>query len=175
MTKRKQNRLALTCVIALAAGWAFCSATYGEKPDSQPKLRIGTYKSYVLAVAYYRSDMFKKQMADLSAQIEQAKTDGKTELLKQLNAKSKALQQQAHGQLLGRTPIDNILAHMKDALPKIAQASGVEVISGKVAYHNPDVELLDITDAMVQQLNPSNETLEAIKTLMKHHSPVQTK
>ena len=175
MTKRKQNLLALTCAIALAAGWAFCSATYGEKPDSQPKLRIGTYKSYVLAMAYYRSEVFQEQMADLSAQTEQAKADGKAELLKQLKAKSKALQQQVHGQLFGRAPVDNILAHMKDVLPKIAKASGVEAISGKVAYHSPDVELLDITDALVQQLNPSDETLKAIKSMMKHHPPVQTK
>ena len=176
MTRRKRNVLALTCAIALAAGWALCSATYGEKLDSQPKLRIGTYKSYILAVAYYSSDMFKKQMSDIDAQIKQAEADGKAELLKQLNAKGRALQQRAHMQLRGLAPADNILAHMKDALPKIAQASGVEAISGKVAYHSPAVELLDITDALVGQLNPSEETLKAIKSMMKHHSsPMKTK
>ena len=174
MIKRKRNLLALTFVIALAAGWSFCSATYGEKSDIQTKLRIGTYKSYVLAVAYYRSDVFQQQMDDLSAQAERAKAHGKAELLKQLKAEGQALQQRAHGQLIGRMPIDNILAHMKDALPTIAQASGVEAISGNVDYHSPDVELVDITEAMVQQLNPSDETLEAIKDLMKHHSPVKT-
>ena len=111
MTKR--NLLALTFLIVLVSGWALCSATYGEKPDSHPKLRIGTYKSYVLALAYYRSDVFQKQMADLGTQTEQAKADGKTELLKRLKAKSNSLQQQVHGQLFGRAPIDNILAHMK--------------------------------------------------------------
>ncbi len=173
MTKR--NVLALTFVIALVAGWAFCPATYAEKPDSRAKLRIGTYKSYILAIAYYRSEAFQKQTADLNAQTEQAKADGKAELVEQLKAKTKALQQQAHRQVFGGEPIDSILTHMKDALPKIAQASGVEAISGKVAYHSPDVELLDITDALVQQLNPSDETLKAIESMMKHHSPVQTK
>ena len=173
MTQRKL--LALTFVIILVAGWAFCSATYGEKPDSHPKLRIGTYKSFVLALAYYKSDVFGKQMADLGAQTEQAKADGKAKLLKQLKAKSKSLQQQMQSQLFGRAPVDNILAHMKDALPKIAQDSGVGAIAGKVTYYSPDVELLDITDALVQQLNPSDETLEAIKYMMKHHPAVQAK
>jgi len=173
MKRRTRDLLALTFVIALVAGWAFCSATYAEKPDSRAKLRIGTYKSYILAIAYYRSEAFQKQTADLNAQTEQAKADGKTELVKQLKARTKTLQQQAHRQVFAGEPIDSILAHMKDALPEIAQASGVEAISGKVAYHSPAVELLDITDALVQQLNPSDETLEAIKYMMKHHPPVQ--
>lgn len=174
MTKRKLDLLGLTFVVVLASGWALCSATYGEKPDSEPRLRIGTYKSYVLAVAYYRSDMFQKQMADLSAQVEKAKAHGQAELLKQLKAQVLAAQQQAHGQLVGRAPVDNILAHIKDALPTVAQASGVEVISGKVDYHSLDVELVDITDTLVQQLDPSEATLEAIKAMMKHHSPAKT-
>ena len=173
MTRTKL--LALTFAVALAAGLAFCSATYGENPAPKSKLRIGTYKSYIIALAYYRSEVFQKQIADLSAQIEQAKADEKTELLKQLTAKSQALQQQVRGQLFGRAPVNNILANLKDALPGIAKASGVEIISGKVDYHSPDVELLDITDALVQQFNPSDETLEAIKSMGKHHSPVHTK
>ena len=173
MTKRKL--LVLTFVVVLLAGWALCSATYGEKPVSQPKLRIGTYKSYILALAYYRSDVFQKQMADLSVQIEQAKADGKDELLKRLKIKSSILQQQVRGQLSGRAPIDNVLAHMKDALPKVAQDSGVEAISNKVNYHSPDVELVDITDVLVGQLNPSDKTLEAIKYITKQHPPVKTK
>ncbi len=173
MTKRKL--LALTLAIVLLAGWALCSATYGEKPASHPKLRIGTYKSYILALVYYRSDVFQKQMAELSAQTEQAKADDKPELLKRLKIKSSILQQQARGQLSGRAPIDNVLAHIKDALPRVAQDSGVEAISSKVNYHSPDVELVDITDALVQQLNPSDRTLEAIKKIMKQHSPAKTK
>lgn len=171
----KRNLLALTFVISLAVGSALCSATYGEKPDSQPKLRIVIYKSYVLALAYYKSDVYKKQIVDLGVQAEQAKTDGKAELLKQAKSKSKSLKQQVQRQLFGRAPIDNILTLMKDALPKIAQDSGVAAISGTVAYHSPDVELLDITDALVGQLNPSDETLEAIKYMTKHHPPVQAK
>ena len=172
MTKRKL--LVLMFAVVLLAGLALCSVTYGEKPDSDPKLRIGTYKSYILALAYYRSDMFKKRVNDLGAKIKTAEDDGKTDLLKKLNTEGKVLQQQMRAQLSGRATVDNIVAHMKDALPKVARDSGVGAICGKVSYHSPDVELLDITDALVGQLNPSKETLEAIKSMTKQHRKYKT-
>ncbi len=85
------------------------------------------------------------------------------------------LQQQMRGQLSGRAPVDDIVVRVKDALPEIAQASGVEAIAGSLAYHSDDVELLDITDAMVQQFNPDEETLKAIKSMTKQHRKYKTK
>ena len=165
----------LTFAVVLLAGLSLCSATYGEKPASEPKLRIGTYEPYILALAYYKSDMFKTRVNELVSQIKAAEADGKTELHKKLNTEGMVLQRQKRAQLSGRAPVDNIVAQMKDALPEIAQASGVVAIAANLAYHSPDdVELLDITDAMVGQFNPSKETLRAIKTMTKQHEKYKT-
>ena len=168
MRKRKVSFWALILVIALICGWGLRSETYGDGPSAEPKLRIGTYVSQAVAIAYYRSELFNKQMADFKAESEKAKAEGRIDEARKLSGKSQALQKQAHRQVFGREPVGDILAYIEDDLPQIARDAAVQAIAGNVSYHGPGVQTVDITDALVQQFNPSAETLESIKNFRSH-------
>jgi len=83
-------------------------------------------------------------------------------------------QERLHAQVFSNAPIDDIVAGMKDALPDIARKAGVSALVPEVSYHDPAVDVVDVTDAMVQHFKPTDKTLGMI-TEMKKHPPLSYK
>ena len=101
---------------------------------AQPKPRIGVYDSRLVALAYYNSAEFRADR----------KNHGP------------ALQQLAHLQVFSNGSIPNITARLKDRLGTIAAQSNVAMIVSKwdIGYTAGDVELVDVTDALVAEFKP---------------------
>lgn len=158
-----------TAVLAGLAVFTTVGAGVPEEKTSGAKVRVGTFDSRAVAIAYVRSEAFDRHLKGLRAEYEKAKAAGDEKRVKELEAEGPAGQELVHKQGFGTWPVDNILAKIKGKIPKIAKQADVDVIVSKwnVVYQRPGVEFVDVTDLMVQPFDPDESTLQAIKELLK--------
>lgn len=132
-------------------------------------LRVGTFDSRALAMAYYRSAAFQVELKEMHAQLEKAKAEGDEQLARELAAEGPALQELIHKQGFGTWQVDNILEKIKAKMPEIAAKADVDVVVSKwnIFYQLPEVKFIDVTDLMVKPFDPSKETLTVIKEIQK--------
>jgi len=136
---------------------------------STSPVRVGTFDSRALALAYYRSDTFNRYIKELKAKHEKAKAAGDAKRVKKLEGEGEASQELAHKQGFGTWPVDNILKKISKEIPRIAKKSNVDVIVSKWAmtYQRPGVKFVDVTDLMVKPFNPDKKTQEVIREIRK--------
>src|ERR1043165_8822516 len=137
--------------IALAiVSLTFGTCALASPLTTEPPLRVGTIDSQSLVVAYYRSDVHAKVIADLRAQEKDAKANGDTARVKALNAEGGRIQDLAHQQLEGKAPVDSLVARIKPQIEAAATSAHVElVIEGRVLASPRQFELVDITDGVL--------------------------
>ena len=140
-----------------------------EGKTSKSILRVGTFDSRALAMAYYRTAEFVQYMQELRAEHEKAKAAGDEKRVKELEVKGSAQQELIHKQGFSTWPVDNILEKIKGKIPEIAKQADVNVIVCKwdIVYQQNGVEFIDVTDLMVNPFNPDEATLKIIKDIQK--------
>jgi hypothetical protein len=164
--------LVMCTILAEVVGFSGTLAT-GADPAKKP-MRVGTYDSRAVALAYYRkfyrSPEFTARMKTLEEARDAAKAAGDHEKAKKLEAEGKAEQEHSHSQVFGSAPIDDIVAKIKDQLPQIAKQAGVDMIVSKwsITYRSADAEVVDVTEPMAQLFHPDTETLKILRDLTKH-------
>jgi hypothetical protein len=131
----------------------------------QAKVRIGTYDSRAIAVAFAASKTMNDELKTMMRQRDEAKKAGDTKKVEELEHRGQEMQRRLHRQGFSGAPVDDILAKVKDQIPKVAADSNVAVIVAKPDYTAADVETVDVTDALVKLFDPSEKTLKTIKDL----------
>ncbi len=137
-----------------------------------PAVVVGTFDSRGVLFAYVGSDEFKSylsaRMVDVERALERAKAAGDEELVTMLNALGPAFQKRIHEQGFGTAPVDDILARIEDRFPGIAKKAGVDVIVSKwtLTYHSPAAKFVDVTDMIVAEFDPNEETLQGIREIV---------
>ena len=131
--------------------------------------RVGVFDSRAVVVAFAASDIHNKELKAKMAERDKAKAASDTERLSELEAWGSAHQEKFHRQGFGTASVDDILIHIKDDLPEIAKATGVDIIVSKwdVVYSTKDADVVDITDEIVKPFKPTAKTLKSIKSLRK--------
>lgn len=170
----KKETILICCTIAmlLTAMGFIIPTTQGSGAATQEKteaLRVGTFDSRGVAIAYGRSarpDCLLAKVAQLRKEHEQAKEEGDEERMKELEAQPPVLQEQIHNQVFSGAPIDDILALIKDDLPKVAEAANVMLIVSGVLHSSSGVILVDITKEMCAPFEPDDETQKIIKVIL---------
>jgi len=152
----------LICVVA-----ACFVAAPGCSADDGDGIRVGTFNTRAVALAWGRSDAFQDWVGDLRKRASEAEAAEDAELVEAIGSEAAAQQDRLHRQVFGDDPIDDVLERMLEALPGIAQAAGVDIIDDSLLYHGPSVELVDITDEMAAHWNPSEETVRMIGELLE--------
>jgi len=133
-----------------------------------PEIRVGTYDSRAVACAFYRSKANNQRLADLKARLKQAESAGNAEEAQRLKALPGQWQDLAHKQVFSDAPIPDIVERIADKLPKIQEDAGVDKIVDKRRNWNLFARRVDVTDAMVDLFNPTDDTREVISRLVKH-------
>ena len=182
MTTFTMTCAVVTVVLAGPGAWTTVGAQQSQEETTGSKVRVGTFDSRALAMAYYRSEAFKRHMYGLQAEYEQAKAAGDEKRVEELEAESSnplwpdsgwppspAQQALIHKQGFSTWPVDNILARIKDEIPEISRQADVEVIVSKwdLVYQRSGVEFVNVTDLMVKPFDPDEETLRIIKELQE--------
>lgn len=157
-------------VLLALAGLALAFDAPAEQPDKKntaTTMRVGTFDSRAVAIAYYRSEAFKKEMNALKKEYECAKTSGYQERVEELNKLGPAMQEDIRKQGFGTAPVDEILAKIEWELSGIAGYAGVDMILSKwdIAYQSPCLEFTDVTDLIVKLFEPDEQTREILAAL----------
>lgn len=164
----------LVSLVVLFNAHPACAAAPATAPaaPSANKVRIGTYDSRAVAVAFARSDLWKQQLAPKMDEQRQAKAAGDQKKLDELEAWGAAQQRRLHRQGFSNEPVDNILKLIADELPQVAQDSRVIAIVRQADWRDDgQVELIDVTDRLVQCFNPDEKTQKIIADL-RNRPPV---
>jgi len=144
-------------------------------PPKQMKTRVGIYDSRAVAVAYIHSEQFKKIMQAKMAEMKKAKTAGDEEKIKELDNWGKAQQAKVHRQGFSTAPVDDILEHIKDNLPQIAEDANVITLVSKwdkkTLKQYKSAELVDVTAMIVTPFGPCEKVLKTIDQL-KEEKPM---
>lgn len=159
----------LMLIIAGLAVYTAVGAQNVKEQTSASKLRVGTFDSRAVAIAYARSENFMQYIKGLKAELEKAKAEKNEKRVKELETMGPAMQELMHKQGFSTWPVDDILEQIKDKIPEIAKQAEVDVIISKwnIVYQQPSIEFIDVTDLMVMPFNPSEETLKIIEELKK--------
>ena len=161
--------LAGLCGVGCVAG-----ATRADEPSERSaagELRIGTYDSRSVAVAFAGSKAFGKWMADLKGEHAKAKAAGDQKRVTELEAEGAARQRLMHKQGFSTAPVTNILEQIKDSLPAIKRKAGVNVLASKwdeeeLARYE-DAETVDVTLALVDALGPNDRQRKSAIEIQK--------
>ena len=132
-------------------------------PEAGAKLRVGVYDSRAIAIAYGNSEF--NEVVKVRKEYDKAKAAGDKKRIEELEEWGPRHQRQLHRQGFGRVPVTDLLEHVRDRLPEVAQKTGVDVIAFECNYLGPGVEEVDITLELAMLFNPSKKALGWIEDM----------
>lgn len=162
----------LALLLAIISSYVICSLAHADNPDTKTekaKIRVGTFDSRAIAIAYASSEEFNQSIKKLMEEHKKARAEGNEEKVKELESKGKAGQQKLHMQGFSTASVSDILEHIKDRIPDIAKQAGVDVIVSKwdMVYQAPNAEFVDVTDLMIKPFHPSEKALKWVEDIKK--------
>ena len=166
----------MACVTPMLAGSAWAGEASG-KPTAA-KVRVGTYDSRSVAIAFAGSEAFSKWMGELKAENDKAKASGDSKRISEIEAEGVARQKFMHRQGFSTAPVVDILGQIKDLLPAIKEKAGVTDLVSKWDKASltrfKDAELVDVTLALVDAFNPNDrQRKSAIKIQKQKPIPLE--
>lgn len=138
------------------------------------RMKIGTFDSRAIAIAYTRSAQFMEKMTTFKKDYKAAKEAKDTLKVKELEEYIQLQQRILHNQGFGTGSVVDILETVKDSIPQISKQMGLSLIISKweIQYLGENVETIDITMKLVQFFSPDESTLKIIEQ-MKDVEPVK--
>ena len=173
----KQMMIMAIAALTLTAGYLATSCPTACAAEAKKQmLRVGTYDSRGIAIGYRNSDHWGKVMEEKKAALEQAKKEGDTEKVKEFKAWFPAQQAKAHLEGFGTAPVHGYLEVVKDQVPAVAQAAGVDIIVSKweTDYLAAGAETVDVTMELAKLFEPKEKAYQWIEQ-MKDKAPIDHK
>jgi hypothetical protein len=154
--------LVLVLGLALLVSAAAPVRTAVLADNDSTAVRIGTYDSRAIAIAYARSAHLAAVHTDLLQRRSEAAERGDEALVREIEARGGALQLRLRLQGFSTAPVDDLLDAVRDRLPEVAREAGVAAILRSVDFHEPAVEVVDVTDALVRLFDPDAGVLSVV-------------
>jgi hypothetical protein len=158
-------------IVLLLAAMLFGAEGAPASPETQASkevIRVGTFDSRGVALAYYMSDEERRKLdRERREAFEKAKAEGDKERLKQLEEQARGAHDKAHRQVAGCAGIDEILERLRDRLPRVAREACVDLIVERARYVGAGVQAVDVTELMARQFGATEETLRELREVMK--------
>ena len=153
--------------MVLGAGCVMSYFSVVNGGQKKQLLRVGVYDSRGIAIAYGNSEYMSKILQEKQAALEQAKKDGDTEKVREIEAWGPEHQAKMHLQGFGSAPVHEYLECVKDQIPQVAKAAGVDVIVSKweLDYISSDAETVDVTMELAKLFKPREKTYEWIEQM----------
>ena len=152
------------CLSGILGFIALAAVPIGSlRADESPTIRVGVYDNRAIACAYAPSKF--NPVAEKMREYKKAETDGDKKKCAELKAWGEKHQRQLHRQGFSKVPVDDLLAYVKEDLAKLAKEKGLALITMEFNYKAPNVEVIDVTDEIVQFYSPSEKTLKIVKQI----------
>jgi Skp family chaperone for outer membrane proteins len=162
----KKSPIVIVIILFLVSGIALSQQESG-------KLRIGTFDSRCIALAYGRSADFMREIDSMKSTLAVAKKDSNKEKIEELEQLGPTKQVLLHQQVFSNGSVINILEKVKDKFPAIAKENNLKMILSKweIMFVDESIDLIDITDQLVSLFNPDEQTKKIIENI-KSMEPV---
>jgi hypothetical protein len=128
---------------------------------ADPALRIGTFDSRVVALAYYRSpEGLERMTPEWDRELRDAEATGDSARVEELKLFMPSFQHLLHQQVFSTGSICNVMREIEEDLPGIAAAAGVDLVVSEweLPYRSPNVEVTDLTPSIVALFDMDEET-----------------
>lgn len=122
---------------------------------AQPAERAGVFHHPSIVVAYYRSELWLRQVRGRREAMDAARRAGDRRKAAELDRWGRESQRLAHQQMAGKAPIDNIWEALQPLLPEAAARAGVSRI---VLEPPPGAETVDVTLHLLDALQADAST-----------------
>lgn len=133
------------------------------------KVRVGTYDSRCIAIAYVRTEAFADRIATLRDQLKQAEARGDTKAVERFRKAGERRQWMVHRQGFGHAWVGEYLADHHAALAEIAKNKQLSMIVWSPDYLDPAVfEFVDVTDDVAALFHPDENTQRTMREIRKH-------
>lgn len=156
-------------IILVAARNGNVFAATPKSASSTGKVRIGVYDSRAIAVAWAASEFnpVRQKMAEHA----EARKNGDEKRVEELEAWGTAKQRLLHFQGFGRVPVDDLLTPVKKGVATVAKEKKLAVIVMQCDYTAPNVEVVDVTNELVDLYEPNDRTRETVRQ-MRNIKPI---
>lgn len=154
-------------VFSLGAVYVANSMQRVQAAEKKKLLRVGVYDSRGIAIAYANSEHWSKVLKEKQAALEQAKKDGDTATVKEIEAWGPAQQARAHLMGFGTAPVHECFEPVRDRIADVARTAGVDVIVSKweCDYLAADAEVVDVTMALATLFEPREQAYQWIEQM----------
>jgi hypothetical protein len=149
-------------IVVIAAALTLLVTDIGQAQEVTDRaLRIGTFDSRAVALAYYRSpEGLDRMRPEWDRELRDAEAAGDSARVEELKLFMPSFQHLLHQQVFSTGSICNVMREIEKDLPGIAAEAGVDLIVSKweLPYRSPDVELIDLTPSIVALFEVDEET-----------------
>jgi len=138
------------------------------------KIKIGVYDSRAVALNYFRSEAFQKEMMELRAEHKKAKEKGDTVNVKKMEEKGQLTQRIAHDKGFGTGSVAEILGKFSKELIELGKKEKLIAIVSKweLNFSSADVELVDVTLKVLDVIKAA-DYVKKMYMEMKGQKPVE--
>lgn len=119
-----------------------------EAPGAEAELRVGTYDPQSVLEQHPAHEELWQTAQSTQSEMQKAQQEENYEKVQQLQQEY----QQKRNQIL-----DDFEADIDEALPEVAEDTGVQVVALEVVYTGDEVQTQDITPDLVEELNDNQE------------------
>lgn len=154
----------LGIAVVITMGLALGSMAQPAQP-----LKIGTFDSRVVALAYRNSSQGMAETRQLMQEFKRAQDAKDQEQIGKLQALGPSRQHLAHQQVFSNASIVDIVPKFRDAIPAIAKKHGVALVVSKweVVYAAPGIETVDVTRDIVDFFGTTPKVEQWIDAMKK--------
>jgi hypothetical protein len=138
---------------------AFCTLILAA---CQPPERVGVFHHPSIVVAFYRSELWLRQVRERKEAMEAARKTGDRSKAAELDRWGRDAQRLAHRQLAVKAPMDNIWEALQPLLPEVAARAGVSRV---VLDPPPGAETVDVTPHLLDALHADPSTRQIAGSL----------
>lgn len=133
-------------------------------------LRIGTFDSRAIAIVYYQSEEGQTVIKDIKAKYREAEAASDEQRMEELETHGITQQDRMHRMGFGNASVSGILDNIADSFPALAEQAQVDLIVSKwdVVYSNPAVEIVDVTEMLIELFHPDKDCSEMLTGLAEH-------
>lgn len=134
---------------------------------SQGDVRVGTFDSRAIAIAYGRSAEFAKELQQLRTDHQKAKEEKNDRLTAELENRGQMQQKLMHLQAFSHGSVSEILAKHSDLLAAVAKEQNVALIvpQSEIAFQGRAVQIVDVTEALATRLNSEPRIAQMLKEI----------
>ena len=145
----------------------------GMNSYSQTKVRVGSYDSRLIAVAYYNSKLFKLP-AEVREKMKAAQEKNDTVTISAISKEMPLRQRYMHEQGFGKASVCYLIEEIKDKVAEYVKKEKLDFIVSKweMSFINPNYEVVDITLSLSNLFEPSMD-MKKMMTDLNSNDPIK--